>query len=210
MDSAGTRPDQSSLGAISAGAMGLWLAVQLLALIAAAARVRLWASFPATGETLAADELIVVQFIASALLITWMPNNISAAAAMIVSIWPMLALAGLLSAIDWSDLAVVGGYVSLWIAALGAARLSLKSELARRILATAATLLTLGGPILGYVRSEFGSSAPSAILASLPLPSALSHMHAPPASPISWLMIASPLAIPLWKAVHRLWQLRLH
>jgi hypothetical protein len=46
----------------------VWSIVQLIALIAGVARVKLWATYPASGESLALSELLIVQLIGSSIL----------------------------------------------------------------------------------------------------------------------------------------------
>ena len=81
-------------------------------------RVPLAAGYPANGELLAANVLVVTQVIAASLLFPLLLTSGPAAVAVISAAWPFLVLAGVLSGAPPERIAAAGCYVSAWLVAL--------------------------------------------------------------------------------------------
>ena len=96
----------------------VWLALQLLAISLAAARVKLWARFGSTGETYALDELTVVQFLGSSLLFPILCRSFKSTLAMVVSSLPMIALAGYLSFGSFHQCGMIAINLTIWLVGL--------------------------------------------------------------------------------------------
>src|SRR5262245_34333880 len=84
---------------VSLGAVGLWLAPQILALLAAGLRVPFSARFPSPEEDLAMHEMLVVQMIASALLFPMLMQCFTTGFLVIAAAPVMMVFAGLLAAV---------------------------------------------------------------------------------------------------------------
>src|SRR5678815_2737468 len=109
-----------------------WLAIQMLALMAAGLRVPFSARFPAPEEQLAVQEMLVAQTAASALLFPVLFPTVSTALLVIASTPAMLLLAaGLAAQVDDFRVAAVGGYVTAWVATLAGWAFVLRSPKAR-------------------------------------------------------------------------------
>jgi hypothetical protein len=139
----------------------LWLGLQFLALLLALLRVPLAAGYPATGEMLAAQVLVVTQVTASALLFPWVLRDRWAAVAVIATAWPFVVLAGVVSAAPAGRVAAAGCYVSAWLGALWAWRAAGRGtgQFAGQFAGVAvASMLTAGALVLFYLRLEFAAA----------------------------------------------------
>lgn len=155
----------------------VWLLIQLLALILAAARVKLWAQFSAAGETHALDELTVAQFIASSLLFPFLCRSSRSTLATILSSLPMIALAGFLS---WSTLERCGWLalnLVLWLAALAAWWRVVEGSPFDLIAVSIAGVMNIAGPIVAYLSIEARGGEPFRSAACIPLLAALRICH---------------------------------
>jgi hypothetical protein len=137
--------------------LAVWLSVQLAALALAAGRVPLAARYPAAGERLALDLVLVTQVAVSSLLFPWILRDRTATTFSIALCWPVLALALALSGLPPSHLLGAAGYATLWLAALAAWRVALRSQKAQLVGVSIATAWAVGGPLLWYLRAEFNS-----------------------------------------------------
>jgi hypothetical protein len=136
--------------------LALWLILQLLPLLAAAAQLPLSDQFPRPAEQLALDELIVVQITASALLFPLILPTLPSTLIAIAASWPFLQLAGFLAAAP--PLRVLGSacYLALWLLTLNLWLRLLPHRKSLLIGVAIATTLALAGPLLWYLKAEFG------------------------------------------------------
>src|SRR5436190_7527032 len=100
----------------------IWLVLQLLVLLLPVLQVPLSDEFPRPAEKLALAEMVVAQMALAALLFPILMRDLSSAVVMAATTWPFLLLAGLLSSIPRPQLLEVGGFISLWVIALGLLR----------------------------------------------------------------------------------------
>ena len=140
------------------GPLGLWLMVQLLALGVSAAHIPFFAkSFPQPAELLASGVMLVIQIGAAALLFPYLLRDRRAAAMVVAASWPFTVLAAFLTGqaehrILWGMTA----YVTSWLVALAIWRSALRSGRAQSVGVAIATLVAFGGPLLWYLRAEYG------------------------------------------------------
>jgi len=145
----------------------IWLMVQLLALLLAAARVPLSANFVQPGEALAVHEMLVAQFAAAAMLFPILLRDARHCLAMMLTAAPMLQLAAVLAPTPTGR--VIGAWtsVALWLAALCAWRAALAPRF-HLVAVACANLITVGGLILWYLAREFaGGESPIARITPL-------------------------------------------
>ena len=163
------------------GPLLLWLLVQLSALLVACLRLPLAAKYPQPAEMLAAQLVVVAQVVAASLLFPYLLRDRRAALAVVASAWPFIALGGVLSALPAGRVVAAGAYVTLWLTALAAMRHTLPDRY-QPAGVTSASLITVGTPLLFYLRVEFGNADAIAIetqrvfekwMALGPLPAAL-------------------------------------
>jgi hypothetical protein len=154
---AGGTPDVPNPAAAPAtGPLALWLAIQLAVVTLAVLRVPLAAQYPEPAERMAAHLVLGAQGVTAALLFPFLFRDTRTAAAVIAAAWPFQLAAGFLAGIAPADLASAAGYVTVWMLTLAACTPLLRTPRASAIGITIATLLTLGGAILRYLRLEFG------------------------------------------------------
>lgn len=149
------RAPQAGHASSITGPLLLWLTVQLLALLLAVLRVPLAAQHPQPAELLAAQILVVVQVTAAALLFPYLLRSAHTTAAVAVTTFPFLVLAGMLSAVPGTRLTVAGSYVIAWIVALWILNLSFLAG-GRPIGVAGAALLTVGTLVAFYLRLDLG------------------------------------------------------
>lgn len=137
-------------------ALVVWLTLQLLALIFAAARVPLSAKAITPQDSLAVDEMLFLQIVAAALLFPWMLSTWSRAAAIALVAGPMLQLAATLASHpSIARVLVLWAYVATWVMTLAIVRASIRVSWLPLAVAIA-SLLTLGAAALVYLHAEFG------------------------------------------------------
>jgi hypothetical protein len=139
--------------------LALWMALQLLALGLAAGRVPLSGRFPQPVEGQAAAEMVVMQVCAAGFLFPSLFRDFSQWVLAAASIWPMLKLASLLGGEPAANVYAAATYVTLWLATLAVWRSIFKTERLQMMAVSVASLWTCGGPVLLYIRSEFGGEA---------------------------------------------------
>jgi hypothetical protein len=168
----------------------LWMAVQLLALSLAAGRVPLSARFPHPIERQATAQMLIVQVVASTLFFPVLLRNWRGLGFAIAGAWPMLALAALLGNEPVLSVASAAIYVAVWLTTLRALTLCSPTEQWRQNVVAILGLWTIGGPILVYLRSEYGGA---------------SGLWPPEASSIAYAAAGGPV----WAVLARLWSSRL-
>jgi hypothetical protein len=170
----------------------LWLCAQLAALILSGARIGLWARAPRPTEQLALPILLVFQVGVSSLIFPHLLRNWRQAILVIASAWPPAQLASYLA--DASANAMVHGevYVCIWLITLHLWRRAIPKPRDQLSLIAAASLLSIGGPILWYLRVDFitdSISLNSNLFAALgPLCGAIAQCSAS-SSAASWIEI---------------------
>lgn len=138
------------------GPLLVWLLLQATTLLVAVARLPLAADYPQPAELMAAHVMAAVQVIVASLLTPYLLRDVAATIAVTCSVWPFLALAGVLSEAEPVRVLAAAGYVSVWLLALAAWVLALP-ERARWAAVAAATILSIGLPALCYLRADFTS-----------------------------------------------------
>src|SRR4051812_36028619 len=161
VDSHGEKPRSAGgvRARVSFWAVFGWLALQMLALLAAGLRVPFSARFVVPEEQLAIHEMFTVQMIASAMLFPILLRNLATAATVIAVTPLMVQFAGVIGAqSEWIPLTVACAYPTLWLIGLAmwarALRCSGKAQLYG---VTAAMLVVIGGVLVAYLGREFGA-----------------------------------------------------
>jgi hypothetical protein len=187
-----------------------WLALQMLALLAAGFRIPFSARFPAPEEQLAVHDMLVLQTIASALLFPALFPTFATGVAIVASVPMMLLLSAALAGhpLD-TPLLALGAYSTLWVATLGLWRLGLRTPRARLHGVAVAALVVIGGAVLAYLTREFGAPTESFDWVRNgwlgPLVGGLSLVEAGPATGTAWaflglsLLAGALLTAPRWR-----------
>jgi hypothetical protein len=183
----------------------VWLALQLLAIAMAAARVKLWARFGSAGETYALDELTVAQFLGSSLLFPALCRSFKSTLAMVVSSLPMIALAGYLSFGSFDQCASTAINLAIWLTGLAVWwKVVNRLDGGALLVVSIASAANIGGLMVAYLTAETTNRELSGF-AVVPILSAIRVSHFPtllcfiPASAVSLsglcaLVISSNLA----------------
>jgi hypothetical protein len=132
------------------------MGLQLVALLLAAAHVPLSARFPQPVETQATAEMAAMQIMAAALLFPALLKDWNQCAFAAISVWPMLRIAGLMGGESDAHIYATAAYVTGWLVTLALWRSILPTEASRMLAVAIASLWALGGPILLYLRAEYG------------------------------------------------------
>jgi hypothetical protein len=184
----------------------LWLLIQLAAVALAASRVPLSADFPRPAQALAVHEMVIAQVVGSALFLPVLfRGGWRGWLAMVVTAGPMLMLAAWLARTPLPRVLVAWGEVGMWLAMLALWRAALcervdddadralrwRSARACDILRAAALLLSVGGLLLWYLRTEFQPDRPPTPLLRFPLPAILQNLTAPTFDPSPLLSTAA-------------------
>jgi hypothetical protein len=140
-----------------AAAFAAWLALQLIALGICTYRVRFWARAPSTVEQSALVVMLALQIATSSMLFPYLLSSVRLAILSLVTAWPLGQLAAYLSDTTLGALVCGESYVCVWLAALFLWTRTLRNDASRRLAAAIATLFCLGGPVLFYLRMDFGN-----------------------------------------------------
>jgi len=130
-----------------------WLAIQLTALAVSAFRVRLSIAMPAAGEQSALALMLITQVAASSLLFPLLLRSRRQTILTIATAWPMGQLACFLADAPVHRFIAAQALVTLWIVALALWNWALPR--AQAVGAAVAATISLGGPLLWYLRAEF-------------------------------------------------------
>jgi hypothetical protein len=154
------RPNQTNRDdrsrSLAAGPLAVWMLIQLIVLSLSAAGVPLWYRAPEPVARVAAAQMLVAQLAASALLFPWLMRNVMSGACVILVSAPFLQLAALLAEVELARAAVAWSVAALWMNALLAWSVALRASGRAQLIGTAvAGSLTLGAPVLRYLRLEF-------------------------------------------------------
>jgi len=177
-----------------APALFVWLLIQLFGLALAAARVQLSAHFPRPAESLAIDEMLVVQIAAAGMLFPWLLRSRARAIAVVLTAGPMLQLAATLASMPGSLVMLLWAYVACWCVPLAAWRFVLGRRFALLGVAVA-NLLTLGGAAMWYLRAEFSHNAPLPAGVFGIITSAIQIAHADHPSPQPCMFLITVTAV---------------
>jgi hypothetical protein len=128
----------------------VWILIQLGALALAVSGKGLWAHHPVPRESLAVQEMLVIQIAGMGMLFPILLANFLTMIAAVVLVWPFLQFAGILSGTAETQIIYASLYVSVWIAGLWLCR-DLKFGI------VFAELFTLGGAIFWYLYLESGA-----------------------------------------------------
>jgi len=191
---------------ISARALALWLAIQLLALLLAAIRTPYSNHFPQPPEQMALEEMLIVQITAAALLFPLLMGNAATGTAAVIVSWPLTLLAGFLSAqVNALKIVCPAALVSLWMGGLGIWLYILPTQRTRFFGVAVATALALGGPLLWYLRAAFGGGPAQVVWSGHgfwsgdgwwgPLMAALGLCDGSPGNKTSWKFLAAFLLL---------------
>ena len=134
----------------------VWLLIQLATLVLGASQVALSA---ASEQPSPLHEMLLAQIVAAGMLFPFLLRDWRATVAMIATAAPFTLLAAILSAAPHSRALLAWSYVSLWLVAVSLWRSALPPHLHLTAIAVS-NLLTLGLPLLAYLRAEFGPDRP--------------------------------------------------
>jgi hypothetical protein len=161
VESASGKPNIES--ALSLWTIAIWLAIQLAALALCASRFMFWARSIAVSEQLALHAIIAVQIASASLLFPHLLRTWRSTILAMVSGIVLAQLAGELADIPPKSLLFAEIYVVGWLAGLHLLSRSLPTDLSRLIASSLVTMISVGGPVLWYLRADF-SGADSANL----------------------------------------------
>jgi hypothetical protein len=153
--------------------------------------VPLSANYPRDGERLAVYFVLAAQAFSAAALMPWLLRGWRMAALTAFSSWPLLAVAATLSATPTRDAVAAGAYTALWISTLSIWVAATRGPRAAFAACAAFATVAAGGPLLWYLRGEFGAGAnPGAPWQYGPVVSAFSLASGSPASQSGWWQMA--------------------
>lgn len=153
----------------------LWIVVQWFALLLGASGVSLSIKQPSPAESLAAYEMLVVQFGASALLFPFLMPTWKHSLVMIACAIPFALAAGWLAAVPTLALLAAIGQLVIWLVALAIVAPVAQSPRPRSLAVAIASLTSVGGAMLMYFRLESNASIPASRMG--PLVSSLLTLH---------------------------------
>ncbi len=117
----------------------------------------LWARSPGAGEQLSLFIMLGVQIGAAALLFPLLVANWRVALIVLVTAWPFAELAGFLADASANQWLMGVLYVSLWLVSLYLWARALRNSWGMILGTALAAMISLGGPVLWYLRSEFAN-----------------------------------------------------
>jgi hypothetical protein len=147
-----------SIWSVEAWVVAIWLAIQLGCLSLSLLHVPLAATFP-PGERLAVELLLAGQIGSAALLAPVLFRRNGTAVVVIASAWPALFLAGALEVQPTLSTFLGAAIVTGWLETLWAWCAAFRSARSKAIVAAVATAVAVGGPLLAYLATEFGTPA---------------------------------------------------
>ena len=142
----------------AAFAIAVWLLAQVAVLGLCAARVQIFSRAPAATEQITLPAMIAVQVATSALIFPHLLRSLRSTTLAMASMWPLAQLASNLSDAPASALIRAELYVSIWLIALFLWNQSLTTKFSRLLGIASAGMISIGGPILYYLQSEFAAS----------------------------------------------------
>jgi hypothetical protein len=173
------------------GPLLAWLAVQLAVLTLAASRVPLAAQYPQPAERMAPHLVLGTQVVVASLLFPFLLTSGRGVVQVIAAAMPFQLAAGYLGARSGREMIEPALFVAAWILALGLCNALLRSSRVRASAVAIASLLTLGGGVLRYLRLEF-NAAPAPRLAfesALPLTTTLNTLDGSTSRTAGWMLL---------------------
>ena len=181
------------------GPICLWLLIQMTALAISTTRVPFYAakSFPEPAEILAAGVMLTFQIGAAAMLFPYLLRDWRATGLVVIASWPFMILAQILtSEPGFRTYLTAAPFVAVWLVGLALWRSILRSPRWLAAAATVATLITFGGPLLYYFRSEYRTGMTTYLPGSWgPLCGALTVSARDPVHRGAWFFAALHLAV---------------
>jgi len=175
-------------------ALVIWLGTQLAALGICACRAMLWARAPRPGEQLALFVMLAMQIAMSALLFPHLLGNLRSTIPALASAWLMAQLAANLSDSTATRFVLGELYVCAWMIGLTLWSKTLTTVRSKLLGIAIASMLSLGGPVLWYLRADFGPDHSQLPLWSMsffgPICGAISQI-VPEGSNLGWTIPAS-------------------
>jgi hypothetical protein len=143
----------------------IWLTPQLITLAISASRVPLSAHPPRPIESVALQQMVIVQIVGAALLAPLLFRCLTSTVAVAITAAPMLQLAAFLSSADWKMGVLEWGSAGPWALILGGS-FAIGRGRRNHLVATLATAWSLGGLVLAYLHTEFAAqhSLPAVLL----------------------------------------------
>lgn len=151
----------SRTSGLVAAALATWLGVQVAALGLCAMRVMFSAHSPRAGEQLGLIVMLATQVAAASLLFPLLLGNRRWTVIALVTAWPFAELAAFLADARTGQWIAGEAYVSVWLVTLHLWAGPGRNSWARPFAAAVAAMLSLGGPLLWYLRGEFGPGVAS-------------------------------------------------
>ncbi len=171
-----------------------WGLIQTAALALAAGRVPLSSRFLQPAEQSAFLVMIVTQALASSLLHPWIMRSGRTGLLAIFMAFIMLELAGLLADVPPGKLLLPLLYIVVWLSLLQWAGVNYRNDTARLFASALAGLLSIGGPLVWYLRAEFVEQSAEINWARMapagPIMGALSQIVPDSAAPAAWFFPA--------------------
>jgi hypothetical protein len=173
------------------GPVCIWLAVQMLGLLPAVVSAPLSARFVDPPERLALHEMLIVQACAAGLLFPILLPDLRCTLAIMLTTLPFAQAAGFLSIQPPMHVMAGTAFILIWLAALSPWAQVLAPGRRALLGVAAASVMTIGLPVLGYLHSEFGpaagsSSAVQAVLTWGPVSGVLAQIAAPGSNLPAW------------------------
>ena len=176
--------------------LALWLALQLVVLLIPVTQTPLTDQFPRPAERQALYVMAAAQLALSALLFPVLFRAPFHAIAVIASTWPLLLLSGLLASAPAARIALAASYISAWLLTLSLWNSHLRSRRAQHMGMAAAAALVLGGPLLLYLRAEFGTPNQSHVpIDPIACAFALIDASTPPLAPWYSILVLAVTAV---------------
>jgi len=156
---------------IAATVLATWIGVQLVALVACAARVPFWSRPTVPTDGLALHVMLITQVVMTALLGPFLFRDWKHLVSIAASSVPFAFLAGLLCSASVSQIARGEAYALGWVALVAIWSLIASTPWTRALLVAITSLCALGGINLFYVAAEFAerSSSVTMLLRSTPV-----------------------------------------
>jgi hypothetical protein len=132
----------------------LWLTPQLISLALSATRVPLSAHPPQPIESVALQQMVIVQFVVAAMVGPVLFRCRTSKVAVVMTAFPMLQLAAFLSSAMWKMGVILGGSAGAFSMALGVLA-GIGGERQKHLIWTLASGWTVGGLVLAYLHTEF-------------------------------------------------------
>ena len=172
----------------------IWLVPQLLSLVLSASRVPLSAHPPKPIESVAAQQMIIVQMATMTMLAPLLFRSAASVAAVILTMAPMLQLAGFLSSFPLGKISALYQCGSSLALATGCCCL-LVEEPKKLLISAAAAGWAIGGLVLAYLYTEFPPARRLPGILFGPAYIALDVARREKPSPTFWVLVGTLVTI---------------